>query len=221
MYSHSPKSTGKRSAPAATAGKKTGVRTNAASGHGKNMAVRKSSGALIVSNKISRQIDSSRGHGKTMDSNTKSFMESRFGTVFDKVKIHNNRESAQLSRNLQAKAFATGNDIYFNDGQYQPESTEGRRLLAHELAHINQKGNEIRLAPMPKDAFGRPLGIRPTPEQEDYDWQTYEIKEWQKTLERLKNGQLDDNDLGNWRLMNRLTGLVTPDITALITKIQA
>ena len=68
--------------------------------------------------------------------------------------------------------------------------------------------------------FGRPLGFVPTAEQEEYDRQTYEIKEWQKTLERLKNGQLDDRDLGNWRLMNRLTGLITPDITALISKIQ-
>jgi hypothetical protein len=73
---------------------------------------------------------------------------------------------------------------------------------------------------VPKDAFGRPLGFVPTAEQEAYDQQTYEIKEWQKTLIRLKNGELDDRDLANWRLMNRLTGLITVDINALITKIQ-
>ena len=221
MFSHSPKSSGKRSAtPAATAVKRIGGRTKAPPGQGKNIPARKSSGGLTVSNKISRQIDSSKGRGKNMEANTKTFMESRFGTSFDKVKIHNNKESVQLSRDLQAKAFTAGNDIYFNEGQYKPESTEGRRLLAHELAHVNQKRTEIRRQPMPKDAFGRPLGFVPTAEQEEYDRETYEIKEWQKTLDRLKNGQLDDRDLGNWRLMNRLTGLVTPDISALITKIQ-
>lgn len=222
MFSHSPKSSGKRTAatPAATAARRYGVRANASPAGVKNMAARKSSSTLMVSNKISRQIDSTRGRGKKMESNTKSFMESRFGTAFDKVNIHNNRESVQLSRELQAKAFTTGNDIYFNEGQYKPESAEGKRLLAHELAHVHQERKEIRREPMTKDAFGRPLGFVPTPEQELYDRETLEIKEWQKTLERLKNGQLDDRDLGNWRLMNRLTGLVTPDITALITKIQ-
>jgi hypothetical protein len=55
-------------------------------------------------------------------------MESRFGTDFSDVKIHNNDESAQLNRSLYAKAFTVSNDIYFNSGQYQPETDSGKHL---------------------------------------------------------------------------------------------
>src|ERR1035438_2933257 len=72
---------------------------------------------------------------------------------------------------------------------------------------------------MPKDASGRPLGFVPTPEQEAYDKETNEIREWEKVLERFSKGELDDKDLANYRLRNRLTGLTTTEINALTAKI--
>jgi hypothetical protein len=67
-------------------------------------------------------------------------MEQRFGLDFSAVRIHADRPAAELSGQLQARAFTAGNHIYFNRGQYRPDQPEGRRLLAHELAHTAQQG---------------------------------------------------------------------------------
>lgn len=91
---------------------------------------------------VSRQINASRGQGNTMDTLTASFMESRFGTDFSGVKIHTDQTAVGVSRELNAQAFTVGSDIYFNEGKYNPSSTEGKHLLAHELAHtVQQQGN--------------------------------------------------------------------------------
>ena len=109
----------------------------------------KGDGAGTVSDAVSGKIKSSMGGGSPMAGTTKSFMESRFGTDFSDVKIHNGEESIQLSRELNAKAFTVGNNIYFNGGQYQPETDGGKHLLAHELTHVVQQGssNTIRRFP--------------------------------------------------------------------------
>jgi hypothetical protein len=76
-----------------------------------------------------------------MDATTRSFMESGFSTDFSGVKIHTNNEGIQMNRELSAKAFTVGNDIYFNEGEYQPNSDNGKHLLAHELTHTIQQNN--------------------------------------------------------------------------------
>lgn len=100
----------------------------------------KGDGAGIVSNSVSNRIQSSMGSGSAIPGDTKSFMESRFGKDFSDVKIHSGEESAQLNRELNAKAFTVSNNIYFNSGQYQPQSDSGKHLLAHELSHVVQQG---------------------------------------------------------------------------------
>jgi hypothetical protein len=91
------------------------------------------------------QIESTRGGGATMPANTKSFMESRFGADFSNVRIHSGNYASQLSGELNAQAFTVGNDIYFNEGKFLPESSEGKHLLAHELTHTMQQGNSSTL----------------------------------------------------------------------------
>jgi hypothetical protein len=104
---------------------------------------RKESGSGTVAGAaVSQQINSSRGQGNTMDTLTASFMESRFGTDFSGIKIHTDHTAIRMSRELNAHAFTVGNDIYFNEGKYNPSSTEGKHLLAHELTHtVQQQGN--------------------------------------------------------------------------------
>jgi hypothetical protein len=99
----------------------------------------KENSTSAVSDAVSGKIKSSMGGGNPMQSSTKSFMESRFGTDFSDVKIHNGEESAELNRSLNAKAFTVSNNIYFNNGQYQPETDAGKHLLAHELTHVVQQ----------------------------------------------------------------------------------
>lgn len=79
--------------------------------------------------------------GQKMDGQTRSEMESGFGADFSRVNIHNDSEAAQMSQEIGAQAFTHGNDVYFNKGKYNPNSKEGKHLLAHELTHtIQQKG---------------------------------------------------------------------------------
>ncbi|MEX2593632.1 MAG: DUF4157 domain-containing protein [Anditalea sp.] len=94
-----------------------------------------------VSDYLSQSIQSSKGKGSSMDPSTTSFMSSHFGTDFSPVKIHTDAEAVQMSRELNAKAFTVGSDVYFNQGQYQPGSEQGKHLLAHELTHtVQQRG---------------------------------------------------------------------------------
>jgi hypothetical protein len=96
-----------------------------------------------ASESVTNQINASRGSGSRMSENTLSFMESRFNTDFSGVKIHTDTNAVQLSRELNAQAFTVGNDIYFNEGKYSPESASGKHLLAHELTHTVQQGSGI------------------------------------------------------------------------------
>ncbi len=89
---------------------------------------------------IQQQIESSRGGGQPLPDETRTFMESGIGADFQNVNIHTSGEAVQMNRELGAKAFTVGNDIYFNTGQYSPETGEGKRLLAHELTHTVQQG---------------------------------------------------------------------------------
>jgi len=93
----------------------------------------------VAGDTISSQIQSTKGLGSPLSGTTKDFMESRFGTNFSNVNIHTCSYASQLSNQLNAKAFTIGNDIYFNEGKYQPESSDGKHLLAHELTHTVQQ----------------------------------------------------------------------------------
>src|SRR3546814_16292527 len=68
-------------------------------------------------------------------------MESRFGTNFSSVNIHTDSKAVQLSRNVNARAFTHGNDIYFSEGEFAPQTQGGKHLLAHELTHVVQQNS--------------------------------------------------------------------------------
>lgn len=70
---------------------------------------------------------------------TRRFMEARFGTDLSDVRIHTGPVAARLCDTLKARALTLGNDILFADGEYEPTSSEGRWLLAHELVHVLQQ----------------------------------------------------------------------------------
>ena len=110
-------------------------------------------GSTMASDAISAKIASTKGSGSIMDNGTKSFMESRFGADFGKTRIHTGSDSIQMNRELGAKAFTVANDIYFNDGEYQPETATGKHLLAHELTHTVQQQAATILPYRSKKAF--------------------------------------------------------------------
>lgn len=94
---------------------------------------------------ISRGLLRGSQGGGLLGANVRHFMEPRFLADFSRVRIHADHRAVALSQSLSARAFTHGRHIYFNAGEYQPETVEGRRVLAHELTHvIQQRGGQTR-----------------------------------------------------------------------------
>jgi hypothetical protein len=66
-------------------------------------------------------------------------MEPRFGHDFGNVRVHADAIAGDMANHIEAAAFTVGHDIYFAPSRYQPDTTRGRRLLGHELAHALQQ----------------------------------------------------------------------------------
>jgi uncharacterized protein DUF4157 len=77
--------------------------------------------------------------GRPLDSAARAFMEPRFGFDFSQVRIHANVSAAEAARSVNAHAFTFRNHIVFDEGRYAPDTSAGRRLLAHELTHVIQE----------------------------------------------------------------------------------
>src|SRR5215469_13003897 len=77
--------------------------------------------------------------GQSLDATTRQFFEPRFKYDFGSVRIHADDRAAQSAQAISALAFTQGRDICFGAGQYSPRSASGKRLLAHELAHVVQQ----------------------------------------------------------------------------------
>ncbi len=86
------------------------------------------------------RIAARRGGGRSLPGPLRRYMEPRFGADFSRVRVHADAESGVLSKRLSARAFTTGADVFFGEGQFQPDTAEGRELIAHELAHAVQQG---------------------------------------------------------------------------------
>lgn len=83
------------------------------------------------------------GDGIPLSKSSRSFFEPRFGVDFSKIKIHTDTGAAEAAEAINAKAFTKGNDIVFAKGQYQPETMEGKKLIAHELVHTLQQKSKV------------------------------------------------------------------------------
>jgi len=82
--------------------------------------------------------------GSPLPPGARRFMEPRFRADFGNVRVHTGERAAGLSRQLNAQAFTVGRQIFFGRGRFQPESEEGRELLAHELTHTIQQGAAVQ-----------------------------------------------------------------------------
>ncbi|MEM7092086.1 MAG: DUF4157 domain-containing protein [Actinomycetota bacterium] len=87
-----------------------------------------------------QQIEQARGGGRELDGGLRRKMEGSFGVDFSGVRVHDNAGANDLNEKIQARAFTTGSDIFFRSGEYDPSSSGGQELLAHELTHVVQQG---------------------------------------------------------------------------------
>ncbi len=95
-----------------------------------------------------------RSPGQSLDAATRAFMQPRFGHDFSQVRVHTDARAAESTRVVNALGYTVGRDVVFGAGQYEPGTMEGRRLLAHELTHVMQQGNQSAL--QSKLAIGQP-----------------------------------------------------------------
>ena len=77
--------------------------------------------------------------GNQLPAETQTRMEGFFGASLDDVRVHSDDQAADLNRELHAEAFTVGRDVFFGAGKYEPASSQGQGLLAHELAHVGQQ----------------------------------------------------------------------------------
>src|SRR5215813_7160325 len=80
-----------------------------------------------------------RSPGQPLDASTRAFMEPRFGHDFSRVRVHASSAGEESAKQINAHAYTLGSNIVFGSGQYAPGTTDGRRLLAHELTHVVQQ----------------------------------------------------------------------------------
>jgi Domain of unknown function (DUF4157) len=104
-------------------------------------------GIPIAGANVQSAIQSKKGGGQPLSNDVRGYMEPRFNADFSRVRVHSDQESAALSNQLSARAFTYQNNIFFSRNQYQPGSSEGKQLLAHELTHTIQQGHAVQRTP--------------------------------------------------------------------------
>lgn len=74
-----------------------------------------------------------------MDAAARAFFEPRLGHDFRHVRVHDDQRAGESARSVNARAYTVGGDVVFGARAFRPESEQGRRLIAHELAHVVQQ----------------------------------------------------------------------------------
>ncbi|MEH1973460.1 MAG: DUF4157 domain-containing protein [Nostoc sp.] len=109
---------------------------------------------------LEASINQARGGGQLMADNIREPMEQAFGADFSGVKVHTDGQSDQLNCSIQARAFTTGQDVFFRQGEYNPGSRGGQELLAHELTHVmQQNGGAVQRSPLPPQQLSQHTAI--------------------------------------------------------------
>jgi hypothetical protein len=83
-----------------------------------------------------------KSSGQPLDRDTREFMEQRFNHDFSAVRVHTDARAAESARAVNARAYTVGSHIAFSGSAYEP-GENGRRLLAHELAHVVQQKHDV------------------------------------------------------------------------------
>ncbi|MBD2253377.1 DUF4157 domain-containing protein [Nostoc parmelioides] len=106
----------------------------------KPLIQRVNNGGMAASPDVEAGIQRAKGSGQPLSDSIREPMGQAMGADFSGVRVHTDAQSDQLNRSIQAKAFTTGQDVFFRLGAYEPGSRGGQELIAHELTHVVQQG---------------------------------------------------------------------------------
>jgi hypothetical protein len=119
---------------------------------------------------VKAEIQHATTGGQALSHDVSSILQPRLGADLGSVRLHTDEQAASLSNQLSARAFTYRNHVFFGRDQYQPGSTEGRHLLAHEITHTIQQGATVQRKPEPGVPEGQrrpetppPVASGPTP----------------------------------------------------------
>lgn len=101
-------------------------------------------GGIAAAPDMEAAIQRARGSGQPLSRGIRAPMEQAFGADFGGVRVHTGAESDLLNRSIQARAFTTGQDVFFRQGAYDHGSRGGQELLAHELTHVVQQNATLQ-----------------------------------------------------------------------------
>ncbi|TNM39696.1 DUF4157 domain-containing protein [Nocardioides albidus] len=122
---------------AATAGRSDVLGTSGMLGLQRSAGNAAASG--VVEEERSPVHDVIAGSGSALDDGVRADMEARIGHDFSDVRVHTGDAADASARSVSAHAYTVGNNIVFQRGSYDPGSTQGQTLLAHELTHVVQQ----------------------------------------------------------------------------------
>ena len=109
-----------------------------------NLQRQEDGGVPYASDELTGRLSSSKGAGQALPDQVQRTMGQAFGQDFSGVRVHTDAEAVQMNEGLSARAFTHGSDIYFNRGEYSPDSSEGKKLLGHELTHVVQQSGSLQ-----------------------------------------------------------------------------
>jgi len=93
----------------------------------------------LPQNEMVNEVQRRKDSGSELPTVARQNLEGHFGADLGQVRVHTDDESAALNRELNAQAFTVGSDVFMAEGKYNPTSSEGQGLLAHELTHVGQQ----------------------------------------------------------------------------------
>ena len=96
---------------------------------------------FAVPDDFSERMQLAKPNGLPLPLDVKAEMNAQFGADFSQVRVHYDNEAIALTNEVNAQAFTHENHIFFNNGKYEPGSSKGKKLLAHELTHVLQQGH--------------------------------------------------------------------------------
>lgn len=100
------------------------------------------SAGTAVSPQVEAGIAAARGGGQPLPADVRTSFEGLFRVNFGAVRIHTGRQAHVLTNAVEARAFTSGQDVFFDQGEYNPSISEGQHLIAHELVHVLQQTHQ-------------------------------------------------------------------------------
>jgi hypothetical protein len=97
---------------------------------------------------VEATIARTRGTGRPLEPAQRERFGAALGDDLGDVRVYTDSTADSLAHSVQARAFATGSDVYFAEGEYRPGSPSGDELVAHELTHVVQQRGASTTGPL-------------------------------------------------------------------------